>query len=180
GRLLTGSLRTEGNNLLVGDEKANVTVVRRDAVEHLEPASKSIMPEGLPKVLGPERMKDLMTFLLMPPPASPGDGRGKPPPPRTRAEVKPVRAGAPAPPEKTRLIHVVLVAGKKDHGPGEHDYPAWQKAWAELLAAADSIRVTTAWDWPTPEEWRTADVIVFYQRGSWTPERARDVDAYLA
>ena len=33
-----------------------------------------------------------------------------------------------------RPIHVVLVAGPKDHGPGEHDYPAWQKAWQLLLS----------------------------------------------
>jgi type 1 glutamine amidotransferase len=125
-------------------------------------------------------MKDLMTFLLMAPPAMPRDGRAQPPPPRTRAEVQAVLAGAPNPPEKTKPLHVVLVAGKKDHGPGEHDYPAWQKVWAELLAVSENVRVTTAWDWPTEGELRTANVIVFYQRGSWTPERARDVDAYLA
>jgi hypothetical protein len=125
-------------------------------------------------------MKDLMTFLLMAPPAMPRDGRGQPPPPRTQAEVQTVLAGAPNPPEKTKPLHVVLVAGKKDHGPGEHDYPAWQKVWAELLAVSENVRVTTAWDWPTEGEWRTANVIVFYQRGSWTPQRARDVDAYLA
>jgi putative heme-binding domain-containing protein len=180
GRALTGSLRTEGDKLLVGDEKANVTVVKRDAIEHLEPAPKSIMPEGLPKTLGPERMKDLMTFLLTPPPQMPLAGREEPPPARTRAEVQAVLAGAPNPPEKIRPLHVVLVAGKKDHGPGEHDYPAWQKVWAELLAVADNTRVTTAWDWPTREEFGSADVIVFYQRGVWSPQRARDIDAFLA
>ena len=61
-------------------------------------------------------------------------GSEKRPKPRTVAEVNAVLAGAPNPPEKTRPIRVVLVAGPKDHGPGEHDYPAWQKAWAELLA----------------------------------------------
>jgi type 1 glutamine amidotransferase len=45
---------------------------------------------------------------------------------------------------------------------------------------ADGVRVTTAVDWPTAEDFRTADVAVFYQQGTWTPERARDVDAFLA
>jgi hypothetical protein len=75
---------------------------------------------------------------------------------------------------------MVLVAGKKDHGSGEHDYPAWQKAWAELLAAADKVSIETAWEWPSPEHFQKADVLIFYQRGDWTPERARDIDPFLA
>ena len=34
-------------------------------------------------------------------------------------------------------VRVLLVAGPKDHGPGQHDYPAWQKAWLQLLPAAE-------------------------------------------
>jgi putative heme-binding domain-containing protein len=180
GRTLTGSLRTEGGKLIVGDEKGQETVLERSEVDELQPATKSIMPEGLPKQLGPERLRDLLTFLLTEPPHMPLDAKGPPPPPRTRAEVQAILAGAPHPPEKTRPLRIVLVAGKKDHGPGEHDYPAWQKAWAELLAAADGVEVTTAWEWPKSEEFRTADVIVFFQRGTWTPERAQAIDAYLA
>ena len=88
-------------------------------------------------------------------------------------------SGAPEPPEKTRPIRVVLVAGPKDHGPGEHDYPAWQKAWSELLSAPEDTEVVTAWEWPEPEEFRKADVMVFYQHGDWTPQRAADTDAFL-
>ncbi len=180
GRVLTGSIRTEGPKLLIGDEKAQVTTVERDQVDRLRPVSKSTMPDDLPKKLGPERMKDLMTFLLTEPPHMPRDAKGKLPAPRTRAEVQAALAGAPNPPEKTRPIRVVLVAGKKDHGPGEHDYPAWQKAWAELFAVADHTKVSTAWEWPKPEDFQSADVMVFYQHGSWTPERAKTIDAYLA
>jgi putative heme-binding domain-containing protein len=179
GKSLTGSLRTDGGKLIVGDEKGQETALRRDDVEELHPAAKSIMPEGLPKQLGAERMRDLLTFLLTEPPHMPSDAKG-PPPPRTRAQVQAVLAGAPKPPEKTRPLRIVLVAGPKDHGPGEHDYPAWQKAWTELLAAADGVQVSTAWEWPNPEDFRSADVIIFYQRGTWTPERARAIDAYLA
>ena len=95
------------------------------------------MPEKLPEQLGPERMRDLLTFLLTPPPQMPRDHPGPRPKPRTLAEVNAVLAGAPNPPEKTRPIHILLVAGPKDHGIGEHDYPALQKAWPNLLAAAD-------------------------------------------
>src|SRR5690606_98967 len=135
--------------------------------------------EGLPKQLGPERMRDLMTFLLTPPPQMPRDHAGPRPQPRTRAEVQAILAGAPEPAEKIRPLRIVLVAGPKDHGPGEHDYPAWQKAWAELLAAADEVEVATAWEWPSKEEFQKADVIVLYQHGDWNDERAADVDAFL-
>jgi hypothetical protein len=75
---------------------------------------------------------------------------------------------------------VVLVAGPKDHGPGEHDYPAWQKSWAELLAAGDKTDVATAWEWPAKQEFEKADVLVFYQHGDWDARRAADIDAFLA
>jgi type 1 glutamine amidotransferase len=91
-----------------------------------------------------------------------------------------VLAGAPEPPEKTRPIKIVLAAGQKDHGPGEHDYPAWQKAWAELLAAAKEVHVSTAWEWPSKDDFQYADVVVFYQHGDWNAERAADIDAFLA
>jgi type 1 glutamine amidotransferase len=110
----------------------------------------------------------------------PRDYAGSRPKPRTLAEVNALLAGAPSPPKPTRPIRVVLVAGPKDHGPGEHDYPAWQKAWAELLAAGDNIEVATAWEWPAKEEFAKADVLVIYQHGDWDARRAADIDAFLA
>jgi putative heme-binding domain-containing protein len=180
GRVLTGALRTEGDRLHVGDTQGKVTTIRRDQVESLQTSPVSIMPEGLPKQLGPEKMRDLLTFLLTEPPRMPDYGPGTPPPPRTLREVQAILAGAPDPPAKTRPIRVVLVAGKKDHGPGEHDYPAWLKVWPKLLAMADEVKVTTAMDWPSADDLKTANVMVFYQQGKWTPERAQDIDAYLA
>jgi type 1 glutamine amidotransferase len=44
---------------------------------------------------------------------------------------------------------------------------------------ADNLTVTTADDWPSAEELKTADVLVFYQQGKWTPERASAIDAFL-
>jgi hypothetical protein len=115
----------------------------------------------------------------LPPTAMPRDHKGPRPKPRTVAEVEAVLAGAPKPPEKVRSLRVVLVAGKKDHGKGEHDYPAWQKAWAALVAKAAHVEVVTAWEWPEPEEFRKADVMVFYQHGDWTPRRAMEIDLFL-
>jgi putative heme-binding domain-containing protein len=178
GRSLTGVVRTAGGRLRVGDNKGVVTEIAKDDVEEMTPSAVSTMPEGLPKELGPERMRDLMTFLLTEP-AMPRDLPGPRPKPRSVAEVRAALAGAPSPPLKTRPIRVVLVAGKKDHGPGEHDYPAWQKVWAELLAAADNTVVVTAWEWPAADEFRKADAIVFYQHGDWNGKRAADIDAFL-
>jgi type 1 glutamine amidotransferase len=124
-------------------------------------------------------MRDLLTFLLTNPVSLPRDYVGPRPAPRGVAEVNAVLAGAPATPAKAKPLRVVLVAGVKDHGKGEHDYPAWQKAWAELLAAADDTTVVTAWEWPVKEEFAKADVMVFYQHGDWDAKRAADIDAFL-
>jgi type 1 glutamine amidotransferase len=101
------------------------------------------------------------------------------PPARSRAEVEALLKGAD---EKapTRAIHVVLVAGKKDHGPGEHDYPAWQKAWAKLLSRAAKTQVTTAWEKPGAEDFKTADVMVLFKHAAWPKELNPQVDAYFA
>jgi type 1 glutamine amidotransferase len=115
----------------------------------------------------------------LPPTAMPRDHKDPRPKPRDRKEVVAVLAGAPTPAEKARPIRVVLVAGKKDHAKGEHDYPAWQKAWAELFKLAKDVTLVTAWEWPEREEFRKADLIVFYQHGDWDGKRAADVDAFL-
>ncbi len=114
-----------------------------------------------------------------PPTAMPRDHPGPRPKARTLAEVEAILAGAPNPPLPTRKLRLVLVAGKKDHNKGEHDYPAWQKAWSALFGLADKVEVATAWEWPDKEEFQKADVMVFYQHGDWTPQRAADIDAFL-
>jgi type 1 glutamine amidotransferase len=114
----------------------------------------------------------------------------EPPKPRLRSEVEAALAKAPKPPPESQLgpLHVVLLADVKDHGPGEHDYPLWQKRWAvllggrsaannsanqvnlygsppendpqETLSGAAKVKVTTAWKWPSEEQLQTADLIV--------------------
>ncbi|VTR96193.1 heme-binding protein : Heme-binding protein OS=Pedosphaera parvula (strain Ellin514) GN=Cflav_PD3187 PE=4 SV=1: Laminin_G_3: ThuA [Gemmata massiliana] len=180
-RTVTGVVRTIEGKLHIGDKDGKTTVVDKKDVAEVRASPISVMPDDLLKKLTPEQTKDLLTFLLTPGPSMPRDYTGdeKRPKPRTRAEVNAVLAGAPNPPEKTRKVRVVLVAGAKDHGPGEHDYPAWLKAWGELLAAADNIEVVTATDWPAKDEFQKADAMVFYQYGDWDAKRAADIDAFL-
>ena len=182
GRQLTGAIQVVGTKLRIGDPKGVITVVDREDVEVMKPSPVSTMPDDLPKLLGSERMKHLMTFLLTNPVSMPRDyaDASKRPKPRTVAEVNAALAGAPNPAEKTRPIRICLVAGPKDHGPGEHDYPAWQKAWTQLLSTADQTDVSTAWEWPSKEEFAKADVMVFFQHGNWDDKRAVDLDAFLA
>jgi putative heme-binding domain-containing protein len=179
GQSLLGVIRTEGNKLHIGDNKGAIRTIDKNDVESLKPSAQSIMPDDLLKQLGPEKTRDLLTFLLTAPPSMPRDYNGTRPKPRSTAEVKAILAGAPNPPEKTRPIRIVLVAGPKDHGPGEHDYPAWQKAWSELMGAADKVEVVAAWEWPANEEFQKADAMVFFQRGSWDAKRSADLDAFL-
>lgn len=180
GRVVTGTLRSEGDRLHIGTQDGEVVTVSRDEVDRLKASAVSTMPKQLLKQLSPEETRDLMTFLLTRPPHMPDYGPHDPPPPRTQAEVDAVLAGGPPSKSPPEPLQIVLVAGPKDHGPGEHDYPAWQSAWKELLQAAERVRVETAWEWPEPKQFETADVLVFYQRGTWTPDRAEQMDAYLA
>lgn len=107
-----------------------------------------------------------------------------PPPARSQAEVDRLLAGADANAAKEdaaqRPLRIVLVAGPKDHGKGEHDYPAWQKIWPQLLKRTPNTEVDTAWEFPSPEQIEWADVLVFFQRGSWNDERAAAIDPFLA
>jgi putative heme-binding domain-containing protein len=179
GRVLTGSIRSHGEELIIGHQDGKETHIARDEVEALHPDSVSIMPEKILETIGSDALRDLLTFLLTDPPSMPNYGPLPPPPPRSSAEVEAVLAGTPET-ISTRPLRLVLVAGRKDHGPGEHDYPAWKVVWQQLLAMADDTQVTAADDWPSGDELNAADVLVFYQQGTWTPERARDVDRFLA
>jgi type 1 glutamine amidotransferase len=100
------------------------------------------------------------------------------PPPRTRAEVAAVLGAKPAP-ASAKPLRICLVASKQDHGPGEHDYPAWQTNWTKLLGKAPRVTVTTAWKWP--EAFTNVDVAVFYfWNHDWSAERYQQLDEFLA
>ena len=182
GRALTGVVRSDAERVYIGDKDGKVTQLLRTDIDDLRPSAVSVMPEGIPTLLGPDRIKDLMAFLLKPPPTMPTDANGPASAARRRDEVAKILAGRETSSEQILKapLKILLVAGKKDHGPGEHDYPAWLSVWSELLAAAPGITIDTAMEWPLPEQIAAADSIVFYQKGQWNDERAQAIDSHLA
>jgi putative heme-binding domain-containing protein len=163
---LTGFIRTQDADtlhLVAADGKE--TAVRVAEVKELRPSSLSLMPAGLLDKLKEGQVRDLLTFLLNAPPK------------RTRAEVKEILAAVPR--ESPSALKIVLVAGKQDHGPGQHDYPAWQQQWHAMLAP--KAKVSDAWDWPSPEQFQSAGVVVFYfWNHDWNAERLGQLDGFLA
>lgn len=65
--------------------------------------------------------------------------------------------------------HILLLAGNPSHGPGDHEYNAGVQLLAKCLTenAADLVEVKFYLNsgWPTPEELKQADTIVFYCNG---------------
>jgi putative heme-binding domain-containing protein len=179
GRVLTGTLQTLGGKLFLGDAEGKLTHLPAAEIDTIKPSEVSVMPKGIDEKLTSTQFRDLMTFLLTPPPQMPLDSPLDAPPVRSRAEVAALLAGSPTLPNQLDPIDVVLVAGKKDHGPGEHDYPAWQLRWGQLLSATDAIRIDMAWDFPDDEQIRRADVLVFFQKGDWTDQRQSKMDEFF-
>ncbi len=181
GRLLTGTVRTlPGDKLAVGDGTGKQTIVTKANIEAMTPAPISTMPTGLDKTLGPEKLRNLLTFLLTEPLAPAKLERPGAPPPRRRAEVEALLKGGDLPAGPRRKLHIVLVDGPKDHGLGEHDYPLWQRRWFNLLSMAEDVRVSTASGWPTAKQFETANAIVFYSANpGWSAARANELDAFL-
>ena len=179
GRVLTGVLQTREGQLMLGDGEGKWTALDRAAIDLVEPSAVSVMPQGILDKLSPEQSRDLFTYLLTPPPAMPLESPLDAPPVRSRAEVAAALAGS-EPVTAPRPLSIVLVDGEKDHGPGEHDYPAWREKWVQLLAAAEGVTVTPAREFPTDEQLAAADVLVFFQRGSFADRRPQAMDAFLA
>jgi putative heme-binding domain-containing protein len=179
GTILTGVVREEQGRWTVGDALGKTTELSRDAIEEMKTSSKSVMPEGLLEKLSKEQVRDLMTYLLTSPPRMPLESPHQAPKLRTAAQVAEILAGSTEPTEPYRHLKIVLVAGPKDHGPNEHDYPAWLMQWGQLLAAGESVHVEAAWEFPNPSQIAEADVLIFFQKGSWNPDRARQMDAFF-
>ena len=130
------------------------------------------------------------------------------PEPRSRSRVEAVLAKAPKPPavKKLRELNIVLVAFKKDHGDNEHDYPLWQKRWAVLLggknagqekqvnlygpapkgkgkrglAGAPRVNVSTAYGWPSAEQFEKADLIAAFCYIQYDKEKLKELEKFLS
>ncbi|MFM8572211.1 MAG: ThuA domain-containing protein, partial [Pirellula sp.] len=179
GAVLTGVLREQGDKLMLGDSRGGMHELQRSEIEQMVPSKLSVMPTGLIDKLDEDQRRDLMSYLMKPPPSMPLSGPIAAPRVRTAAEVSRVLEGSRPLPENLRQLRVVLVAGPKDHGPAEHDYPAWLMQWGQLLTAAEDIEVQIAWEFPEPDQIEQADVLIFFQKGSWDQARARAMDAYF-
>jgi putative heme-binding domain-containing protein len=188
-RVLAGALRNEGSTYRITDQNAQTTTFSEDEIDELKPTTVSIMPEGIVEKLDKKSLNDLLAYLLLKPPHMPIEKDVARPKLRTRAEVESALASSDLASTATtegasqraskRPLRILLVAGKKDHGPGEHDYPAWLRMWSQLMSAAEEVSVSTAMEWPTEEQLNVADTIVFFQRGKWNLERSNAIDALL-
>ncbi len=181
GDSLTGVLQSDTPELLtLADASGQSLSVARNRIKSLKPSPVSLMPEGLDKGLNAGQLKDLMTFLLTSPlDPAPLENQGAPPA-RPRAELDAALKTAAPQPNHATPLNIVLCAGPKDHGPGEHDYPLWQGRWEKLLSLADGVQVSTAQGWPSREQWQSAQVIVFYSNNpGWNTARAKELDAFL-
>jgi putative heme-binding domain-containing protein len=168
---LTGFIRAQdesGLRIVGADGKEHA--VPRAEIKTLRVSSVSLMPTGLLDGATDGEVRDLLTFLLHAPPV------------RTREQIP--EALAPSPSQSAvanQPMSIVLVASKQDHGPGQHDYPAWQTSWHALLKQSPHTQITDAWEWPGAEQFQTANVLVFYfWNHDWNADRLRQVDEFLA
>ncbi len=178
GEDVTGFVRAQGADALrIVAADGREQRIPRGELKELRPSSVSLMPTGLLDGLNDLQVRDLLTFLLHEPPS------------RTRADADAIVkqggiaetvASSPST-NPQRPLNIVLVASKRDHGPGQHDYPRWQTNWTSLLRSAPKVTVTTAWEWPSAEQFAKADLIVcYFWNHNWSAERYQQLDEYLA
>lgn len=168
--------------------------IPRGDIASMKQLAQSLMPEGMDKIFTPTQLRDLMSYLLIPP-MEPAPLVGEEAPaPRKSMEVEKILGGAltVGPDPKAKPLRIVLCASDKDKGhnvPGLHDYPIWRQRWSRLLAMAEGMSVETSNNWPSAEQWSTADVIAINSYNpAWADEkdpaaidrRGRDIDAFLA
>jgi putative heme-binding domain-containing protein len=179
GRVLTGTLRRpEEGVFIIGDNTGKETIFSAEDVDEMLAQPTSTMPANIREKLNENDLRDLLKFLQAPAPTLPADLVGEPPT-RTAEDIAAVLAGAPDAIDASRALDIVLVAGDKDHGPGEHDYPAWQRSWSTILGEAENVTVDTAWVWPSDEQWESADIIAFYRYTGFDEAQGAKLDAFL-
>ncbi|RYE14075.1 MAG: c-type cytochrome, partial [Sphingobacteriales bacterium] len=189
-----GVISYKKDSISIRDAAGTRTTIALKNVTETKPYNGSIMPAGLDAMLGPQKMKDLLTYLLTNIPTAKIEHVFVPQI-RTPAEVSDVlrnfeasdkpAVAIKARPKKMPVLPVVKpfrilwVSGPKDHGPDEHDYPLQQQRMAKLLMLAENVTVTKANAWPTQQQFDNADVVVFYWNyQKFTEENGKQLDAF--
>ena len=153
----------------------------RTRVKQIEPMKTSIMPEGIEQLLSTVQLEDLLTFLLTEGIAPAPISRTDPPMPAPRkiADLNGVVQLPQISTEPLTKLRLLLVAGPKDHGPDEHDYPLWLERWSKLFALAEEVSISTATSFPTDQQLEAADVAIFYNANpGWNAEKAAALDRF--
>ncbi|HYE33679.1 MAG TPA: ThuA domain-containing protein [Methylomirabilota bacterium] len=156
-------------------------VFARSEIKSIEPVKGSLMPEGFRERLTNEQVEDLLTYLLVSPLEPAPITRTDPPMPgaRSAAELAAVLQSAEPTPDTLKPLRILLVAGPKDHGPDEHDYPLWIDRWSRLLPLAEKVEVKSSMGFPKADLLDWADVSVFYNANpGWSGESATAMDKY--
>ena len=182
GDLLAGVIISDTPEALtLGSATGQPVRVLKSNVKSVKPSSISLMPEGLDKAVGEAGLKDLMTFLMTVPLEAAPVEIGGAPPARTKQEFAAVTKNLQPVTGPLKPMHIVLCAGPKDHGKGEHDYPLWQKRWSKLLGLAEGVTISTADKWPSAEQFAKADVICFFNNNPvWNEDKGKELDSFLA
>ena len=110
-------------------------------------------------------MKDLLTFLLVAPPAPAPihrDDAAAAAHPRRVGRCAEDPAAIPTLPLPARPLRITLAAGPKDHGIDEHDYPLWLDRWTQLLSTAEGVTVRAVPNGNGLDDLDDTDVVVWY------------------
>jgi putative heme-binding domain-containing protein len=179
GRQFSAVMREDAGQIVLGIGAGVELRVKPEEIASQKALKTSLMMPKLDEVLGESDFRDLMAYLLTEPPVMRVYNEHAPVVKRSRAEIDAALAGA-VPLGELKPMKLLLVSGKKDHGIGEHDYPRWRQAWARLFSLADQVSVDLADEWPSDEQWQSADAVVFNRRGNWDDAKAKQFDAFLA
>ncbi len=182
GTVQSGLLRSADSNPVILALPAGAEMeLAADRVRGIELMKVSLMPQGFDQQLHPDQMEDLLTFLLVNPLEPAVISRPEPPrpPSRTPGEIRRVLGDSPHPSVIPKTMRLLLVAGPKDHGLNEHDYPLWLERWSRLLALAENVEVATAGGFPTAAQLASADVAIFYNANpGWDAAKAALLDRF--
>lgn len=125
----------------------------------------------------------------------------QPPQRRNACEIKKIlaqSAKADCADAEQKQINIVLVARETTYLPDSHQYLCWQRKWANLLTGKSQsnlncnmyqptvaekdncgVKVSDAYHWPSDEQFKNADVIIFYCYVEWNKDRLDRLEKYV-